>query len=284
MRQPLVCSPPSGSNSGAHLVAWFLTSSCPVRRTGTSGFGRLGPAQTKRWSSSDRRQSVDGQIGTPILTGWPVVERYISSKVGEVTARVPIHGPRGEATLQLRAKNRGGSWEFQQLEAQIRSGRTINLMPHPGRPQKLALQGLGRLYFVGIGPLSRVNVSGLARSYGEQYNVDITLLPSLPYEARSEWAKEMVRVLKAGFPEVVADPQAVVIAVTDVDMEWYSWRDDERFAVVSTAGLTTDQFRKQVSKCLGLLWFELPMSADSRSVLYYTVESVVDLDLMSGDF
>jgi hypothetical protein len=82
----------------------------------------------------------------------------------------------------------------------------------------------------------------------------------------------------------VADPQAVIIAVTDVDMEWYSWRDDERFAVVSTAGLTTDQFRKQVSKCLGLLWFELPMSADSRSVLYDTVESVVDLDLMSGDF
>jgi hypothetical protein len=129
-----------------------------------------------------------------------------------------------------------------------------------------------------------VNVSGLARSYREQYNVDITLLPSLPYEARSEWAKEMIRVLKAGFPEVVADPQAVIIAVTDIDMEWYSWRDDERFAVVSTAGLTTEQFRKQVSKCLGLLWFELPMSADSRSVLYDTVESVVDLDLMSGDF
>ena len=227
---------------------------------------------------------VDRQIGMPILTGWPVVERYISSKVGEVTARVPIHGPRGTATLQLRAKNRGGSWEFQQLEAQVRSGRTIDLMPHPWRPQKLALRGSGRLYFVGIGSLSRVNVSGLARSYSEQYNVDITLLPSLPYEARSEWAKEMIRVLKAGFPEVVADPQAVIIAVTDVDMEWYSWRDDERFAVVSTAGLTTDQFRKQVSKCLGLLWFELPMSADSRSVLYDTVESVVDLDLMSGDF
>ena len=220
----------------------------------------------------------------PILTGWPVVERYISSKVGEVTARVPIHGPRGAATLQLRAKNRGGSWEFQQLEAtgQIRE----NHRPHAASlaAAEAGAPGIGRLYFVGIGPLSRVNVSGLARSYSEQYNVDITLLPSLPYEARSEWAKEMIRVLKAGFPEVVADPQAVIIAVTDVDMEWYSWRDDERFAVVSTAGLTTDQFRKQVSKCLGLLWFELPMSADSRSVLYDTVESVVDLDLMSGDF
>jgi len=76
----------------------------------------------------------------------------------------------------------------------------------------------------------------------------------------------------------------VIIAVTEIDMEWYSWRADERFAIVSASGLSMDRFRKQLSKCLGLLWFELPMSADSRSVLYDTVESVVDLDLMSGDF
>lgn len=227
---------------------------------------------------------VEQRIGSPILTGWPVVERYVSSKVGEVTARVPIRGPRGEATLQLRAKNRGGSWEFQQLEARVASGRAIDLMPHPWRPQKLALRGSGRLYFVGMGPLSRLDVNELARTYSEQYKVDITVLPSLPYDGNSEWAKEMIRALKAGFPELVADPQAVIIAVTEIDMEWYSWRADERFAIVSASGLSMDRFRKQLSKCLGLLWFELPMSADSRSVLYDTVESVVDLDLMSGDF
>ena len=227
---------------------------------------------------------VDRQIGTPIVTGWPVVERYVSSKVGEVTAHVPIHGPGGEAMLQLRGKNRGGSWEFQQLEVQVAPGRAIDLMPHPWRPQKLALRGSGRLYFVGIGPLSRLDVSELARNYSERYQVDITVLPSLPYAERSQWAKEMIRVLKAGFPVLAADPQAVIIAVTEIDMEWYSWRDDGRFAVVSTSGLSPDRFRRQLSKCLGLLWFELPMSADSRSILYDTVESVVDLDLMSGDF
>ena len=61
-------------------------------------------------------------------------------------------------------------------------------------------------------------------------------------------------------------------------------RDDGRFAVVSTAGLTSVQFRKLLSKSLGLLWFELPMSADSRSVLYDAVGGRVDLDLMSDDF
>lgn len=227
---------------------------------------------------------VERHVGTPILTGWPVVERYVSSKVGEVTARVPIRGPRGEATLQLRAKNRGGSWEFQQIEAQVASGKAIDLMPHPWRPQKLTLRGSGRLYFVGIGPLARLDVDELARSYSERYKVDITVLPSLPYGGNSEWAKEMIRALKAGYPALATDPQAVIIAVTEIDMEWYSWRDDERFAVVSASGLNMDRFRKQLSKCLGLLWFELPMSADSRSVLYDTVESVVDLDLMSGDF
>jgi hypothetical protein len=227
---------------------------------------------------------VARQIGSPVITGWPVLERYVSSKVGEVTARVPIRGPRGEATLQLRAKNRGGSWEFQQLEAQVVAGKAIDLMPHPWRPQRLALRGSGQLYFVGIGPLSRLDVNELARSYSERYKVDITVLPSLPYGERSQWAKEMIRVLKTGFPELVADPQAVIIAVTEIDMEWYSWRADERFAIVSASGLSMDRFRKQLSKCLGLLWFELPMSADSRSVLYDTVESVVDLDLMSGDF
>jgi hypothetical protein len=157
-------------------------------------------------------------------------------------------------------------------------------MPHPWRPQRLALRGSGQLYFVGIGPLSRLDVNELARSYSERYKVDITVLPSLPYGERSQWAKEMIRVLKTGFPELVADPQAVIIAVTEIDMEWYSWRADERFAIVSASGLSMDRFRKQLSKCLGLIWFELPMSADSRSVLYDTVESVVDLDLMSGDF
>jgi len=227
---------------------------------------------------------IEKQIGAPLRAGWPLVERYTSSRVGEVTARVPINGPRGEATVQLRAKNRGGSWEFQQLESRGASGNVIDLMPHQWRPQTLALRGSGRLYFVGVGPLSQLDVDELAHGYSERYKVDITVLPALPYAAQREWAKEMIRAIKAGLPELAADPQAVIIAVTEIDMEWYSWRDDGRFAIVSTAGLTNQQFRRQLSKCLGLLWFELPMSADSRSVLYDTVESVVDLDLMTGEF
>ena len=161
---------------------------------------------------------------------------------------------------------------------------SIDLMPHTWRPQKLALRGFGRLYFVGIGKVSRVDVDDLARDYSERYGVEIAVLPPIAADAQSQWATQMIHVLKAGYPELTADPRSVIVAITDVGMDWFSWRDDDRFAVVSTAGLTRHEFLKQVTKNVGLLWFELPMSADSRSVLYDAVGGRVDLDLMSDEF
>jgi len=232
------------------------------------------------------RTSPDVQraIGTNIVAGWPFVSRSFYRGVGEVSARLPVHGASGNGTLYLRAKNGGGNWEYQQLEARIEDSSPINLLPHPWSPQKLVLRGAGRLYFVRIGESSSLDVDTLSRHYADKYQLDITLLPPVPYEATREYAAEMIRVLKAAYPDLVSDPQAVIIAVTEIDMDWFSWRDDGRFAIVSIAGLTSDQFRRQVSKCLGLLWFELPMSAESRSVLYRNVGGSVDLELMTDEF
>jgi hypothetical protein len=228
---------------------------------------------------------LEMQIGAPIVVGWPLVSRSVYRGVGEVSARLPVYGARSEATVRLRAKNGGGSWEYQQLDATIDAeSAVVDLMPHPWRPQELVLRGSGHLYFVRIGESSRLDVNELARYYGERYKLEPTLLPPLPYQARWQSARQMIQVLKAGFPQLVADPQAVIVAVTDIEMDWFSWRDDGRFAVVSTARLTPDQFRKQVTKSLGLVWFELPRSTDSRSVLYDAVGGRLDLDLMSDDF
>jgi hypothetical protein len=227
---------------------------------------------------------VESKIGSPVVAGWPLVFRGVYEGVGEVSARLPIHGPRGGATVQLRAKNRGGSWEFQLLEARNGAEWTpVDLMPHPWRPQRLVLHGAGQLYFVGIGKLSRLDVTELAKYYGSKYQLDISLLPPLSYDARRESAEQLIRALRAGYPQLVEDPQTVIIAVTEIGMEWFSWRDDERFAVVSAAGLSPDQFGRQLLKNLGLLWFELPMSSDSRSVLYDDVDGRIDLDLMSDE-
>lgn len=228
---------------------------------------------------------LERTIGAPIVAGWPRVSRHVYRGVGEVSARLPIHGPRASATLQVRAKNGGGSWEYQQLEARVAGeSSAIDLMPHPWRPQELVIRGSGQLYFVRIGDASLLDVGALAEYYDHKYDLDVTVLPPVTYTARWESAEQMIRVLKAGYPELAADPEAVIIAVTEIGMDWFSWRNDGRFAVVSAAELSPDQFRRQVSKCLGLLWFELPQSTDSRSVLYDGVGGKIDLDLMSDDF
>jgi hypothetical protein len=235
-------------------------------------------------------QSADlkERIGAPITAGWPRVSLSARRRTGEVRVRLPIRGARGTATVSLRAVNGSGRWEFEQLEAAIdRNGLSVNLLPHPSRtPTKLVLHGSGQLYFVALGQMSHVDVNDLARRYQERYGLSITVLPPLPlaYEGRRQQATRIMGALKEALPELAANPQSVIIAVTDVEMDWFSWRDDERLAVVSTSGLTKTQFEKEVSRCLGLLWFELPTSTDWRSVLYDSVNGKGDIDRMRADF
>jgi len=223
------------------------------------------------------------RVGSPVTVGWPLVDRRVRDGIGEVSARLTVRGSRSKGTVRLRAKNRGAHWEYQQLEATVEGDR-IDLMPHAWQPQAVPVRGSGQLYFVGIGELTTVDVQALADYYGDRYDVDAVVLSRLPHGARWQPAEELIRFLKARVPEVVADPRSVIIGLTEIDMDWYSWRNEHRFAVVSAAGLSPDQFRRQVSKNVGLLWFELPSSADSRSVLYDTVDGRVDLELMSDDF
>lgn len=230
-------------------------------------------------------QELERKIGGPMVAGWPFIYRDVYRGVGQVNAWLPVRGPRGTATVRVRAKNRGGSWEYQLLSATVAADASlVDLTPRPWHPQQLVVRGAGRLYFVGIGDGLTLDVPALAHHYEQLYGVDITVLPPLSYAPRRQRAREMIRVLKAGYPDLVASPRAILIAVTDIDMEWYSWREDWRFAVVSTDGLSADRFHKQLSKCIGLLWFELPLSADSRSLLYDDVSGTIDLDLQSDQF
>ena len=193
------------------------------------------------------------------------------------TASLPIQGSLGTATVLVRAKNAGGNSQYQQFEARLQlDAASIDLMPHAWAEvaEKLALRRVTARfrYSVGIGKVSRVDVTISPRDYSETVPESRSpfCLPCAA-DARSRWATQMIHVLKAGYPELTADPRSVIVAITDVGMDWFSWRDDDRFAVVSTAGLTRHEFLKQVTKNVGLLWFELPMSADSRSVLYDAV-------------
>ena len=100
---------------------------------------------------------------------------------------------------------------------------------------------------------------------------------------------------------VAADPEAVVIGLTDADMyiaaqDWryaYGLRSGGTLAIVSTArmddGFATEErrnqrLRKMVTKNLGILYFGLGVSDDPRSVLYRDILGPDDLDYASEDF
>jgi len=228
------------------------------------------------------------RLGAPITAGWPRVTLTVRRGPGEVRVRLPIRGAHGTASVSLFAVNGTSGWETEQLEAVFDGGASVDLLSHSAfrTSRRLVVHGSGHLYFVALGQLSHVEVNDLARRYQQRYSLPIEVLPPLPLadQGGRQQAARVIRVLKNALPALVADPQSVVIAVTDLDMDEYAWRDDNRFAVVSTSRLTKEQFEKEVSRCLGFLWFELPMSTDWRSVLYDSVNGTRDIDRMTANF
>ena len=98
-----------------------------------------------------------------------------------------------------------------------------------------------------------------------------------------------------------ADPEAVIIGLTDVDMyieseDWryaYGLRSMGTLAVVSSARMDAlgagdarqlQRLRKMVTKNLGILYYGLAPSTDPRSVLYRDILGPQDLDRVSEDF
>ena len=106
-------------------------------------------------------------------------------------------------------------------------------------------------------------------------------------------------------PNVVNDPQAVVIGLTseDIFIQRYDWdfafslRQDNRVAVVSMArmdpvnfgepaneALLNTRLRKMVTKHVGILYFGKSPNTNPRSVLYKDIMGLDDLDAMGEDF
>lgn len=71
-------------------------------------------------------------LGTPIEPGW-----WMTGSIGtrgdgsgEAQLQIPVHGPRGEATLYVLAMQRKGVWRFSELAATVEgSTRPIDLLP-----------------------------------------------------------------------------------------------------------------------------------------------------------
>jgi predicted Zn-dependent protease len=188
---------------------------------------------------------------------------------------------------------------FQLLRIEDRPRNPIGI---PSPPVEAAV------YFAPIGNYPTTEVDQLVSHYREKLGLEIAVLPTVrvPAEAFDRTREQLVAegLIDAirRTDAAVNDPSAIVIGLTSADMyiaarEWryaYSLREDDRYAVVSTArmddGLFVDDARrvrriqKMVTKNLGILYYRLPQSDDRGSVLYRNILGPGDLDRVSEDF
>ena len=175
------------------------------------------------------------------------------------------------------------------------------------------LSSSGKLYLVPLGDFPAELAHDLASFYRKKYKLTVETLPNVPLsqaamnpKRRQLMAEAAIEILKEAHPDLKNDPKALVIGLTNRDMyiakyDWqfsFSWRDGEKYAVVSsgrmgrpqgwrqkiTMDLVLSRLRKMVTKNIGLLYYDLQQSDNPRSVLYRKVGGLKDLDYMGEDF
>lgn len=175
---------------------------------------------------------------------------------------------------------------------------------------KQKLRGFGKIYFVPLGDFSPAKVEALAAYYRDKYGIAVETLPAVPVnpsavnpERQQLIAEAVIELIKASAPDLVEDPQAILIGLTSEDMyisqySWqftFSWRQEGKYAVVSDArmslrsrgapaGVEMSRLRKMVTKNIGILYYRLPPSDDPRSVLYKDIGGIEELDYMGEEF
>lgn len=175
------------------------------------------------------------------------------------------------------------------------------------------LRGRGTVYLIPIGPgIFPSTIEASRNEYQKQYNVTINLLPEIPLPQWAEnttrkqyIAEDLVAAVQEAYPKLASDPDTILIGITGADMyiselDWsyaFSFRDEERFAVISTAHLSEDEdgkpqgadvlekrLRKVLARDLGVLYFRLQSSRDSSSILYQFVDDPSELDDLGDEY
>ncbi len=190
---------------------------------------------------------------------------------------------------------------------------TPSVTTEPKKAVSEELRGRGTVYLIPLGKADAVSVSLLADAFRRKYALEIHQLPAMdlpPWASNASKkqlvAEDLVAAMKLNYPKLAADPSAVLIGITDEDMyiqklNWsyaFSFREEERFAVISTARLSEDEDGKRslnaadlqkrtlkvLSRDVGILYYRLQPSRDYRSILYQELEAPSDLDEIGDDY
>lgn len=168
-------------------------------------------------------------------------------------------------------------------------------MVHGAVASPAELSGHGRLYFLPVGR-QVIPAETLAEYYQQKFNIQIEVLPAVEpnsasyYPNRKQYAAEdLIADMKLDHPELVRDPNAVVIGLTDEDIfqRWlegsnftYSYHAGYRFGIVSTRRMDpgfwgdppSDSVRlastkQMLTKYVAYMYFHVPLSEDRTSVM-----------------
>jgi len=174
------------------------------------------------------------------------------------------------------------------------------------------VKGKETLYFVPLSNFSAAALTKLANSCKQKTGIDVKVTQPVPFalttvdkKRQQVIAEEAINLMRARYPEIASDPNAIVIGLTDEDLfvrkeDWqyaFCYRMLGRFGVVSSARmnpanlggaandvLTESRMRKMLLKNIGILYYRLPVNYNPKSVLYEEVGAVEDLDKMGEDF
>ena len=191
-------------------------------------------------------------------------------------------------------------------------GRQYQPVAKPEPARAADLRGRGTVYLVPLDPIKSVAVAPLLAELRNRYGLQLQLLPMIPLPPWAEnaprkqfVAEDLITAMKLAYPKLEADPQAIVIGLTDADMyisqlSWYyafSFREEERLAVISSAHLAesednkpvgADILQKRLTKVLvrdiGILHYRLQPSHDYSSILYRNIDETTDLDEVGDDY
>ena len=266
-------------------------------------------ADALRHAGQDPR--VGAALGAPIRGRW-LVPGYISrDETGwsESRAWIPVYGTKGGGTIYARAGRASGAWVFTTLEFRPMQGPTVDLMEAPtaelGPPR-------GPVYIVPLGRLQSVSLDDLPAYYKKLLGLEVFLLPTMPLareaydQRRSQYAAEpLIGSIRERLPEVARGPDATVVAVLDDDLfaqalrarYLFAFRGDGHVALVTLKRLAPPawqfwsrgrvleaRMRKMITKNIGVVAYGLPLSTDPTSVLYGSIDTPEDLDLVRERF
>jgi len=155
-------------------------------------------------------------------------------------------------------------WKWMQA-AQARRAARIEQLRKSEKPVDLQdLHGEGRIYLV---PFDKqvVSMDALAQHYRDKFHLDVQVLPPVAartadFDGKQLAAEGAIQTLQEAYPELAADRDAYLMAVTNDDLhmrsnDWaftYSYRDRDRSAVISSARMT-EAYWEPVRALLNLL-------------------------------